>query len=126
MDKKTKRHLIKYGILLILYAIFSRYIVKYGLQIYFTHFQIPDWTVDTTQNVQNILNIMNFTFGLIIFIILIFDVGKKNLLSWIILILAFFQPELGIILFLIRELYYNIAKLQSPTRAIFKPGNDSI
>ena len=95
----------KYIILLLVYLVISRVIQPYGLNLYYSSVDNPIGNPNTIELIQSIMTLIGFLINLIFVIFMIIDLKPKKLIDWLIIILSFFSPEIGIILFLLWKYY---------------------
>lgn len=94
------RLLMKYGIILIAFDIFSRFGLNYGLQFYYSMFPVEDMTRAQSSYTSLVVNLIGVLMNLIISFIVLFDMDRKLKLTWLIFVMALFSPWTSV-LFLI-------------------------
>jgi len=105
-----KRFLTKYVVLLLVYTIIVRFIEPYGLRIYYSTIENPIGSPQTVQMIQSIMTLVSSIINLIFVIFLIIGSKAKKLLDWLIIVIAFFNPEAGITIFIVWQVYNELIK----------------
>ncbi len=106
----NKRFFAKYVTLLLIYIVIVRFVEPYGLKLYYTLADNPISDAQSVQVIQSIMTLIGFVINLIISIIMIVDSKSKKLLDWLIIIVTFFSPECGIVVFILWQTNKNAIK----------------
>lgn len=105
-----KKIMTKYSILLLIYIVLNRFVYTYGLKIYYTLHSQPDMMLETVRTIQSAFGTATFLMNLILAIFIVIDSKQKKALDWLIIMITFFFAEIGIILFIIWQIYKNLNK----------------
>jgi heme A synthase len=105
-----KKTLTKYVILLLIYTGIVRFLEPYGFRLYYTLSDNPIGNHLTIQTMQSIMTLITFILNIVIVIFMIIDAKSKKLLDWLIMIMTIFSPEIGIVIFLVWQIYKEIIK----------------
>ena len=106
----TKKVFKKYVIFLAIYAVTIRLIGYYGLRFYYTFADNPKILPTTVQSLQSVLTAVEFTFNLFIMIMMAVDLKEKRLTDWLIILITFFNADIGIVLFIVWSFYKEWSK----------------
>ena len=87
----------KYGVLLILFDIFSRFGLNYGLKLYYDAFPLTNLTEEHSLYSSIAINLISIVMNLIVAIILLFDMDRRRGLTWIIFVMALFGPWMSVL-----------------------------
>ncbi|MFN8887412.1 MAG: hypothetical protein ACK5WF_08125 [Cyclobacteriaceae bacterium] len=101
----TKKVFKKYVIFLAIYAVTIRLIGYYGLRLYYTFAENPKILPTTVQSLQSVLTAVEFTFNLFIMIMMAVDLKEKRLTDWLIILITFFNADIGIVLIIVWTFY---------------------
>lgn len=95
----------KYLVLLIIYTVTVRLIGYYGLRLYYTFADNPKILPATVQSFQSVVTVVEFTLNLFIMILMVVDLKAKKLTDWLIILITFFNADIGIVLFIVWAFY---------------------
>ena len=101
----TKQMIKKYTILILIYVIFHYLIKPYGFRIYYSVFADPQMIEETYSTVQSVLFTITYLTNLVFVIIMFTDSKEKKLIDWMILLTTLIKVDIGILLFLIWNIY---------------------
>lgn len=101
----TKQIIKKYIILILIYVIFRYLIEPYGFRIYYSVFSEPQMIKETFNTVQSILFLITYLINLVFVIIMFIDSKEKKLIEWLILLITLIRVDIGILLFLMWNIY---------------------
>jgi hypothetical protein len=101
----TKKIFKKYLVLLLLYTVIVRFIGFYGLRLYYTLADNPKLLPTTVQSFQAFVTTIDFALKGLIVILMVVDVKGKKLIDWLIILLTFFNADIGIVLFIVWAFY---------------------
>lgn len=100
--------ILKYSICLLFLVIIERFVQPYAMKFYYTIHENPAIMPDTIQQFQSIVMASNFLLSLVITILMIIDSKNKKGIDWIIFIITFFSADIGVLLFLIWQIYKDL------------------
>lgn len=106
----TKKIFKKYLILLLVYTVIVRFVGFYGLRLYYTFAENPKLLPATVQSFQAFITAIEFALKVFIVILMWVDVKGKKLMDWLIILLTFFNADIGIVLFIVWCFYKEWAK----------------
>jgi len=95
----------KYVILLLVYEIIIRFVAFYGLRLYYTFADNPKIELATIQVSQAIATSMQLALNVLTAILMLVDLKPKKLAEWLIILITFFNVEIGILLLLVWMLH---------------------
>ncbi len=95
----------KYSILLFIYVLLYYLISPYSFKIYYSLIAEPTMIRETYQTFQSILVAMIYLTNLVFMIIIIIDSKEKKTIDWIIILTTLIKADIGILLFLIWQIY---------------------
>lgn len=101
----TKKIFKKYLILLLVYTVVVRFIGFYGLRLYYTLADNPKLLPTTVQSFQAFVTAIEFGLKVLFVIFMLVDVKGKKLIDWLIMIITFFNADIGIVLFIVWAFY---------------------
>ena len=102
---KTKNMIKKYTILILIYAIIHYLIQPYGFRIYFSVIAEPQMIKETFYTIQSILFAITYLINLIFAIIMLVDSKNKGKIDWLIIFITLIKVDIGIILYLLWNIY---------------------
>lgn len=95
------------------------FLQTFGLQIYFTYASNPILEVGSVQTIQSVFYSFTLFISIAIAIIMAVDIKNKAFTDWLLIVITFFNPTTGIVLFILRCFYLEW-KSNQPT-SINKP-----
>jgi hypothetical protein len=96
----------KYGIILIIFFFLKIILIQTILPLYFKYIDNGIATRLVLGIHQSIIYGIGFLCNFILIGFLLSDISRKNPLKWIIIVLTFLLAEVGVMFYLISELYY--------------------
>jgi len=100
-----KRFFKKYIILLLAYLLVVRFIQPYGLKLYYTILSNPIDNPNTIELIQSITTLVGFLVNLIFVVFMLIDIKSKKLIDWLLILVTFLSPGIGIALFIVWNYY---------------------
>ncbi|RRO15822.1 hypothetical protein [Flavobacteriaceae bacterium 14752] len=100
-----KRVFKKYIILLLIYLVITRFINPFGLKIYYSIIENPIDNPNSIEIIESVMRLIEFIVNLIFVIFMIIDTKSKKLIDWLIMIVTFLNPGIGIALFIVWNYY---------------------
>ena len=101
-ETHISRLLTKYGIIIVLFEILSRFGITLGMRVMESVFPLQDLMGNSTLYLAGIF-LMNIAMNLVVAIILLSDMEANNRLRWLIFATALFSSWTGVIFFLLWE-----------------------
>jgi hypothetical protein len=101
----TKKIIGKYAVILLIYVLITNLIQPYGLKLYFSIVSNPQMTANSVNLISNLILTVRFVLSLIIILFVLIDSKQKVFIDWLIVIIILFSAEIGILLFLIWQIY---------------------
>ena len=101
----TKKIFKKYLIFLLVYTIIVRFIGFYGLRLYYTLADNPKSLPTTVQSFQAFVTTIDLVLKIVVVIFMLVDVKGKKLVDWLIILITFFNADIGIMLFIVWTFY---------------------
>lgn len=102
---KTNKIISKYIFILLIYVIITNFIQPYGLKLYFSLASPPEMVLNNVNLISKLIITTSYLLNLIIIIFVLFDAKQKKLIDWMIIIIILFSAEIGILAFLIWQIY---------------------
>ncbi|MFZ4401396.1 MAG: hypothetical protein ACOYO1_15280 [Bacteroidales bacterium] len=100
----TNKLIGKYVFILMIYVIVVYFIQPYGLKLYFSIVENPEISSINVNLIGKLITTSRFLLNIIIIIFVLFDAKQKKLLDWMIIIILF-SAEIGILVFIIWQIY---------------------
>jgi hypothetical protein len=101
----TEKIFKKYLIILLIYTVIVRFIGFYGLRLYYTLADNPKLLPPTVQSFQAFVTAIEFALKVLVVILMLVDIKGKKLIDWLIILITFFNADIGIILFIVWSFY---------------------
>lgn len=107
----------KYIILLIIYLVIIRFINPFGLKLYYSIIENPIDNPNSIEIIESLLRLIEFIINLTFVVFMIIDAKSKKLIDWLIIFVTFFNPGIGITLFIVWNFYkLNVENTRHNTR----------
>ena len=100
-----KKNFKKYIILLLIYLVIVRFVNPFGLKLYYSIIENPIDDLNSIKIIESVIRLIELIVNLTFVIFMIIDAKSKKLIDWLIIIVTFFNPGIGIILFLLWKYY---------------------
>lgn len=102
---ETKRFVLKYSILLLVYIILIQIVEPYGLQMYLTFSMKDGYDHLLAEQFRYISTAVNLLGNILFVIFLLIDLKGKKAIEWIIIAITLFNPLSGLLLIMAWKMY---------------------